>query len=127
MRAQSTERHHSASAFAGASLPASVGVHLPFCYLPIAQVVAAVGRSTSSIYALIKAGEFPPGDLIGAQSRRWKSTDIAAWLTEQAEKSAQRQADLAPALKRKADKAARTSASNRAERVAAKGGNHGAS
>ncbi len=116
MHAQSTELHHSASAFAGATLPASVGVHLPFCYLPIAQVIAAVGLSTSRIYELIKRGEFPPGDLIGRQSRRWKSTEISAWLIEQSEKSAQRQADLAPALKRKADRAASISASNRAAR-----------
>jgi prophage regulatory protein len=114
MHAQSTELHHSAAAFAGATLPASVGVHLPFCYLPIAQVVAAVGLSTSRIYELIKDGEFPAGDLIGKQSRRWKSSDITAWLLAQSAQSEQRQADLAPALKRKADRAASISASKRA-------------
>lgn len=117
------QSQHSSSAFAGSTLPASVGIHLPFCYLPIAQVVAAVGFSTSRIYELIKAGEFPPGDLIGAQSRRWKSTDIAAWLLEQSAKSAQRQSELGAALKRKADKAAKTGAANRAAR-AAKGADH---
>lgn len=110
-------------AFAGTGLPVSVGAYLPFCYLTIAQVVAAVGLSTSRIYELIKAGEMPAGDLIGAQSRRWKSTDIAAWLLEQSEKSAQRQSELGTALKRKADKAAKTSAVNRAAR-AAKGADH---
>lgn len=124
MHAQSTELHHSATAFAGATLPASVGVHLPFCYLPIAQVVAAVGFSTSMIYELIRIGEFPPGDLIGKQSRRWKSTDIAAWLIARAEQSEQRQADLSPALKRKAERAANSSASKRAERATAKGIDH---
>jgi predicted DNA-binding transcriptional regulator AlpA len=118
MHAQSTELHHSASAFAGATLPTSVGVHLPFCYLPISQVVAAAGLSTSRIYELIRIGEFPPGDLIGKQSRRWKSSDIAAWLIAQAEQAEQRQADLAPALKRKANRAASISASNRAARAA---------
>lgn len=127
MRAQSTELHHSATAFAGAALPASVGVHLPFCYLPIGQVTVAAGISTSRVYELIKRGEFPPGDLIGKQSRRWKSTDITTWLIEQSEKSAQRQADLAPALKRKADRAANISASKRAERAAAKETDHAAS
>lgn len=112
------QTHHSAAAFAGATLPASVGVHLPFCYLPIAQVIAAVGLSTSRVYELIRIGEFPTGDLIGRQSRRWKSTDITAWLIEQSEKSVQRQADLAPALKRKADRAASISASKRAARSA---------
>ena len=120
------QTHHSAAAVAGAALPASVGVHLPFCYLPIAQVVAVVGLSTSRIYELIRIGDFPAGDLIGKQSRRWKSTDIAAWLIEQSEKSGQRQADLAPALKLKADRAASISASNRAARVAAKGAGHAA-
>jgi predicted DNA-binding transcriptional regulator AlpA len=112
------QTQHSPSAFAGASLPASVGVHLPFCYLPIGQVTTAAGLSTSRVYELIKLGEFPPGDLIGKQSRRWKSTDIAAWLLAQSEQSAQRQSNLGAALKRKADKAARVSASNRAERAA---------
>ncbi len=87
---------------------------LPFVYLPLAAVRDAVGFSSSRIYALVKAGEFPPGDLIGNQSRRWKSTDIAAWLIEQSEKSAQREAELGSKLKAKADKAARTSAANRA-------------
>jgi predicted DNA-binding transcriptional regulator AlpA len=85
--------------------------------LTIAQVIAAVGLSTSRVYELIKLGEFPPGDLIGKQSRRWKSTDIAAWLVAQSAQSAQRQADLAPALKRKADRAASVSARVRAERA----------
>lgn len=92
--------------------------YLPFCYMTIAQVIAAVGISASRVYELIKLGEFPPGDLIGKQSRRWKSTNIAAWLIEQSEQSAQRQADLAPALKRKANRAANISASNRAARAA---------
>lgn len=90
---------------------------LPFTYLKVSDVCAAVGFSTSRIYALIKQGDFPPGDLIGAQSRRWKSTDLAAWLNEQSEKSAQRNAELAAPLKRKADKAASTSAAARAKRA----------
>lgn len=118
------QTQHSALVFAGATLPASVGVHLPFCYLPITQVVAAAGLSTSRIYELIKAGAFPPGDLIGKQSRRWKSTDITAWLIEQSKQSAQRQAELAPALKRKAARAASISASKRAARAVAKGADH---
>jgi predicted DNA-binding transcriptional regulator AlpA len=112
------QTQHSTSAFAGATLPASVGVHLPFCYLPITQVVAAVGLSTSRIYELIKLGAFPAGDLLGKQSRRWKSSSISAWLIEQSEQSAQRQANLGAALKRKADRAASISASKRAERAA---------
>lgn len=109
----------SAPAFAGASIPP--GAHLPFIYLPIAAVCSAVGFSVSRVYTLIAAGEFPPGDLIGAQSRRWKSTDIAAWLLRQAEKAAAREDELAGALKRKANKAAAKSV---AERKAAKEADH---
>lgn len=87
---------------------------LPFTYMPIAAVTAAVGLSTSRIYELIRAGDFPAGDLIGAQSRRWKSTDIAAWLVEQSEKSAKRGSAMAAPLKRKAEAASRKSAASRA-------------
>jgi len=95
-------------------MPASAGAYLPFVYLPIAVVRQAAGLSTSRIYDLIRQGEFPPGDLIGKQSRRWKSTDIAAWLIEQSEKAAQREAELAAPLKRKADAASKRSAAVRA-------------
>lgn len=95
---------------------------LPFTYMPIKAVIAAVGFSTSRIYDLIRKGEFPAGDLIGAQSRRWKSTDIAAWLVAQSEKSAQREADLAAPLKKKANRAAQKSAL--ARRQKAQGGDH---
>lgn len=88
---------------------------LPFTYMPIRAVCGAVGLSTSRIYVLIKAGDFPPGDLIGAQSRRWKSTDIAAWLNEQAEKASQREAELSAPLKRKANMAVIRKASLRKE------------
>lgn len=101
-----------------ASLPTEVGAHLPFIYLPISSVCAAVGLSTSRIYALIRQGEFPSGDLIGAQARRWKSTDISAWLFSQSAKSAQREAELATPLKRKAEAAGRRSASSRASLAA---------
>lgn len=83
---------------------------LPFIYMPIKAVIAAVGFSTSKIYDLIQRGAFPAGDLISAQSRRWKSTDIAAWLIAQSEQAAQREADLAAPLKNKADQAAQKSA-----------------
>jgi predicted DNA-binding transcriptional regulator AlpA len=110
------QSQHSALAFTGAGLP--------FQYMPIRAVCAAVGFSVSRIYALIKLGEFPAGDLIGAQSRRWKSTDIAAWLIAQSEQAAQREAILAAPLRRKTNSAAQVSASNRAARAAAKGADH---
>jgi prophage regulatory protein len=101
------------------SLPETAGTHhLPFVYFPIKAVCEAVGLSTSRIYDLIRRGEFPAGDLIGAQSRRWKSTDIAAWLIAQSEQAAQREADLAAPLKRKADRAAQKSALARRQQKA---------
>jgi prophage regulatory protein len=123
MRTQSTQQH-TAPAFAGATMPAaSASCYLPFVYFPIKAVCQSVGLSTSRIYELIRLGEFPAGDLIGAQSRRWKSTDIAAWLNKQAEQAAQREAELAAPLKRKADMAARKSSASRA---AARGADHAA-
>lgn len=110
--------HAQQPAPAGANLSALAGANLPFCYLPIRAVCAAVGFSTSRIYALVKVGEFPAGDLIGAQSRRWKSTDIAAWLIAQAEKSALREAEMSAPLRRKTKNAALVSARARAERAA---------
>lgn len=81
-----TQNKYEMPASAGAYLP-----YLPFVYFTIATVRQAVGLSTSRIYDLIRQGEFPAGNLIGAQSRRWKSTDIANWLIEQSEKAAQRE------------------------------------
>ncbi|MGB4766124.1 MAG: hypothetical protein WBH09_04365, partial [Rugosibacter sp.] len=46
-------------------------------------------------------GDFPLGDLIGAQFRRWKSTDIAAWLNEKAKEDSLREAELFTTLRRK--------------------------
>ena len=81
MRSPIEHPNHSISAFHSAAI---AGANLPFIYLPIAAVTAVVGMSVAKIYDLIKRGDFPTGDLIGAQSRRWKSTDIASWLNEQA-------------------------------------------
>lgn len=81
------------------------GAGLPFIYLSKKSVTLACGMSIAAIYALIKQGDFPKGDLIGAQSRRWKSTDIAAWLNAQAEKAAAREDELGKPLKSKAAKA----------------------
>lgn len=91
---------------------------LPFTYMPIKAVIAAVGFSTSRIYDLIRKGEFPAGDLIAAQSRRWKSTDIAAWLIAQFEKAAQHEAWMAVPLKKKAEQAAQKSAQARRQQKA---------
>jgi predicted DNA-binding transcriptional regulator AlpA len=86
-------------------LPVDTGcLNLPFFYMNLGAVICATAFSKSKVYSLIQRGEFPPGDLV-CSSRRWKSTDIAAWLTEQAEKAAQREDELADRLKRRALKA----------------------
>lgn len=103
------QAQHSTAALAGASLP--------FIYMPISAVKAAVGLSSSAIYQRISKGDFPAGDLIGDQSRRWKSTDISAWLLDQSAKAERRREELAAPLKAKADRAAKKSAQARADRA----------
>lgn len=102
MRSPIEQPSHSIAAFQPAAL---AGANLPFIYLPVKAVTAACGMSVAKLYALIKRGEFPTGDLIGAQSRRWKSTDIAAWLCEQSTKAASREDELGSRLRAKSLKA----------------------
>ncbi|MDY0012851.1 MAG: AlpA family phage regulatory protein [Rhodocyclaceae bacterium] len=85
--------------------------YLPFVYFNAAEVTRATGISRAMMYALIRAGEFPEGDLIAAQSRRWKSTEIAEWLKTRAKNLATRQ--LAEALKVKAQRASDAKEKNR--------------
>jgi len=47
--------------------------------LPLPAVLARVGLSRSSVYALIAAGKFPAPVKIGVASR-WASSQIDAWI-----------------------------------------------
>lgn len=53
--------------------------------LSIREVRRLIDKSESTIYAGRKKGTFPEGFLLGS-SRRWKKTEILAWIEEQAAK-----------------------------------------
>lgn len=74
---------HSALDVSGGAVPPG----LPFVYLPIKAVASAVGRSVPTLYKLIASGKFPQGDLIDANTRRWRSNVVARWLEETAAKA----------------------------------------
>lgn len=76
--------------------------NLPFTYLDMHAVCAATGQSKSKVYALIARGEFPEGDMISMQSRRWKSTDIADWLEKTAAAAERNREALQAPLRSKA-------------------------
>lgn len=44
------------------------------------KVVARVGLTYTTIWLMIKAGEFPPARQIAAKSRGWLSTEVTAWM-----------------------------------------------
>ena len=44
------------------------------------QVEEITGLSRSSIYRLMKSGEFPLPVRVGATAVRWRASDITAWL-----------------------------------------------
>ena len=44
------------------------------------EVEEITGMSRSSIYRLIRNGEFPPPVLVGPAAVRWRASDITTWL-----------------------------------------------
>ena len=44
------------------------------------QVEEITGLSRSSIYRLMKSGEFPLPVRVGSTAVRWRASDITAWL-----------------------------------------------
>lgn len=50
--------------------------------LRLPNVCALVGLSKSQIYRLIRAGEFPSGISLGANSVAWSSEQVHAWVLE---------------------------------------------
>ncbi|HDS1061376.1 helix-turn-helix transcriptional regulator [Pseudomonas sp. 22373] len=50
--------------------------------LRLPGVCALVGLSKSQIYRLIRAGEFPPGISLGANSVAWPAEHVNAWIAE---------------------------------------------
>ncbi|WP_462401393.1 helix-turn-helix transcriptional regulator [Pseudomonas sp. Marseille-QA0332] len=50
--------------------------------LRLPGVCALVGLSKSQIYRLIRAGEFPAGISLGANSVAWPAEQVCAWVAE---------------------------------------------
>jgi len=50
--------------------------------LRLPGVCALVGLSKSQIYRLIRAGEFPAGISLGANSVAWPTEQVRAWVAE---------------------------------------------
>lgn len=48
--------------------------------LRLADVLARVGLSKSSIYAMIAKGDFPAGFPLGQQARGWLESSITQWI-----------------------------------------------
>lgn len=48
-----------------------------------AEVMAALGVSTSALYRIVKAGEFPKPIRVGKQAQRWRTDQVQRWLDEQ--------------------------------------------
>lgn len=51
----------------------------PVRYLRLAQVRATTGLATSTLYRLMKHGQFPRPVQLGPNSVGWNERDIAAW------------------------------------------------
>lgn len=46
------------------------------------QVSEKIGLSISMIYVRMKQGDFPRAKRLGKQARRWRESDIDAWIAE---------------------------------------------
>ena len=44
------------------------------------QVAEKIGLSVSMIYTRMKEGTFPRNRRVGKQARRWKESDVDAWI-----------------------------------------------
>lgn len=57
---------------------------IPEAQLTIETVCTVTGRCRSSIYAMVKAGEFPKPRSWGSRCSRWQAGEVRAWLTARA-------------------------------------------
>lgn len=80
----------------------------PKRFIRIAEIKARTTLSTSTIYAKIRAGEFPRGRRIGGMSVAWLESDVDEWMDSQPEAdmddwlTPERKTDLAQKRKAKA-------------------------
>ena len=56
---------------------------MPDRMLRIAQVIELTGLSRSTIYAMVKRGEFPENHPIGSRAVAWREGDVLEWLRNQ--------------------------------------------
>lgn len=54
--------------------------HHPDSLLRLAEVRRIVPLSSTSIYRLIQAGDFPPPVQIGPRASAWRWSDLTAWI-----------------------------------------------
>lgn len=52
------------------------------------EVKSTVGLSTTTIYRLIKAGEFPAQIKLGQHASGWRESEVQAWIRARAGQSA---------------------------------------
>ena len=63
--------------------------HSATTILRINHVKARTGLARSTIYELIKAGDFPAQVSLGVRAVGWLESDIEAWIARQVERSRQ--------------------------------------
>ena len=51
--------------------------------LKLADVEKMAGISKSLIYKLMSENRFPAGKTVGVRGRRWKASEIQAWVAEE--------------------------------------------
>lgn len=51
-------------------------------FIKLASVISMTGLSKSSIYAMMKKGEFPKCVTIGARAVAWVEAEIQLWIEE---------------------------------------------
>jgi prophage regulatory protein len=55
---------------------------MPDRTLRIAQVIELTGLSRSTIYAMVKSGDFPENHPIGSRAVAWREADVLEWLRD---------------------------------------------
>lgn len=60
----------------------------PIRYLRRPEVEHRTGFKRSQIYAMIKAGDFPPAVKLSVRAVGWRESDIAEWLASRGQKAA---------------------------------------
>lgn len=62
-------------------------------FLRLPQVVAAVGYGRSTLYRLVKQGEFPAPVSLGARASAWLESEVNDWIQRRIRESREVQRD----------------------------------